>query len=89
MEGVAQDWYYSPEQNQGTPSWSEFIDRCSAPFGPQVCNNTIGALKKLCRTGTMEYKAMFLPMLMRYKNVSEPQQENDKRPTALEFSTAF
>jgi hypothetical protein len=54
-----------------------------------VCNNTIGALKKLCRTGTMEYKAMFLPMLMRYKNVSEPQQENDKRPTALEFSTAF
>jgi hypothetical protein len=32
MEGVAQDWYYSPEQNQGTPSWPEFIDRVQCAF---------------------------------------------------------
>ena len=75
MEGAAQDCYYRLEQNHGTPTWPEFVDKVQRAFGTLARSNPLGALIKLRRIRTVEeYKAQFLPMLAHYRPLQEQDQ---------------
>ena len=75
MDGAAEQWYYSLEQNRGVPTWPQFVDLVNKRFGPPVRSNPFGELTHLRRTGTVrEYEDQFLQLLARREHVTERQQ---------------
>lgn len=72
MTGVAQQWYYRLERNQGVPSWPRFVDHVNLRFGPPIRSIALGELIQLRRTGTVgDYQERFLALLCRCDDMTE------------------
>jgi hypothetical protein len=42
MQGIAQQWYYRLERNQGTLTWTRFMELANVHFGPPTHTNPLG-----------------------------------------------
>jgi hypothetical protein len=75
MQGVAQQWYYRLERNQGTPTWARFTELTHQRFGPPSRSNPLGELCHLRRQGSVaDYMEAFLTHLSRCDTITEPHQ---------------
>jgi len=75
LEGIAQQWYYHLERNQGVPTWPRFVELVNLRFGPPTHSNPLGELINVKRTGSVDdYQEQFLTFLARCADVTEPQQ---------------
>jgi hypothetical protein len=73
MQGVAQQWYYRLERNQGTPTWARFTELANQRFGPPSRSNPLGELCHLRRQGSVaDYTEAFLTHLSRCGTITEP-----------------
>ena len=76
MKGIAALWYYQMEKEFGVVFWPRFSDFVNMRFGPPIRFNSLGELKELQRTGTVEYQRQFLALLCRCDNLW-PQHQID------------
>ncbi|XP_014660203.2 uncharacterized protein LOC106804166 [Setaria italica] len=77
LKGVASQWYYQLKRDFGVVSWPRFAKFVTLRFGPPIRSNTLGELKVLYRTGTVEeYQRQFLTLLFRYDQLG-PQHQID------------
>jgi len=75
LQDAASQWYYRLEQNQGIPTWTQFVDGINRCFGPPLRSNPLGELTHLRHTTTVdEYQDKFLVLLVRCEGVTELQQ---------------
>jgi hypothetical protein len=75
MQGVTQQWYYTLEHNQGTPTWARFTELVNQRFGPPSRSNPLGELCHLRRQGSVaDYTKAFLTHLSRCDTITEPHQ---------------
>ena len=75
LQDAASQWYYRLEQNQGIPTWTQFVDGINRRFGPPLRSNPLGELTHLrCTTTVDEYQDKFLVLLARCEGVTESQQ---------------
>jgi hypothetical protein len=75
MQGVAQQWYYRLERNQGTPTWACFTKLVNQRFGPPSRSNPLSELCHLRRQGPVaDYTEAFLTHLYRCDTITEPHQ---------------
>jgi hypothetical protein len=75
MQGVAQQWYYRLECNQGTPTWACFTELVNQRFGPPSRSNPLGELCHLRRQGSVaDYTEAFLTHLSHCDTITEPHQ---------------
>ena len=44
LEAAASQWYYRLEQNQGVPTWPQFVDAINRRFGLPLRSNPLGEL---------------------------------------------
>lgn len=66
LEGAAAEWYCHLERDTGVPSWPRFVDYINLRFGPPIRFNTLGELKELRRSGSVEeYQRRFLALVCR------------------------
>ena len=64
MQGVAQQWYYRLEHNQGIPTWPCFSQLANQRFGPPTRSNPLGELCHLRLQGFVaDYMEAFLAHL--------------------------
>lgn len=54
LTGVAQQWYYQLERDEGVLSWSRFAEFINMRFGPPIRSNPLGKMVHLRRTGAVE-----------------------------------
>lgn len=52
LTGIAQQWYFQLERDEGEPNWLNFKDYVNLHFGLSICHNPLGELKALHQTGT-------------------------------------
>jgi hypothetical protein len=72
MQGVAQQWYYMLERNQGIPTWPCFSQLANQRFGPPTRSNPLGELCHLCLQGSVaDYTEAFLAYLSRCDTLTE------------------
>jgi hypothetical protein len=75
MQGVAQQWYYRLERNQGTPTWARFMEVANLHFDPPSRSNPLGELCHLRLQGSVtDYMEAFLAHLSHCATLSEPHQ---------------
>lgn len=75
LTGMAQQWYYLMECDEGEPPWHLFKEYCYLRFRPPIRNNFLGELAKLRAVGTIEdYQEKFLALLCRADSLSSSQQ---------------
>ena len=71
LDGIAAEWYYQMERDFGMVSWPRFVEFVNLRFGPPIRTNSVGEIKALLRTGTVEeYSRHFLALLSRCDNLS-------------------
>lgn len=71
----AHQWYFQLERDEGEPNWRNFKEYLNLRFGPSIRYNSLGELKELTQTGTVEdYQAKFLAILCRANNLKLRQQ---------------
>jgi hypothetical protein len=71
LDGTAAEWYYQMERDFGMVSWPHFVNFINLRFGPPICSNSIGEIRALFRTSTVEeYSRCFLALLSRCDHVS-------------------
>ncbi|WVZ92138.1 hypothetical protein U9M48_038225 [Paspalum notatum var. saurae] len=77
LDGMAAQWYYQMESEFGVVSWPRFVDFVNMRFGPPIRSNSLGELKTLVRSGSIEdYQRQFLALLCRCSNLT-PQHQVD------------
>jgi hypothetical protein len=54
LDDTVAEWYYQMERDFGMVPWPRFVDFINLRFGPPIHSNSIGEIKALFRTGTME-----------------------------------
>ena len=54
LTGVAQQWFYQLERDEGVLAWPRFADFVNMRFGPPIRSNPLGELAQLRRTGSVE-----------------------------------
>jgi hypothetical protein len=75
LDGAAALWYIQLERDLGIVSWPRFAEYANLRFGPPIRSNTLGELKDLQRTGTVEeYQRQFLALLCRCENLTRQHQ---------------
>lgn len=52
LDGVAAEWFFALERDNGVMLWPRFIDFVNLRFGPSVWSNPLAELKALCLTST-------------------------------------
>ena len=71
LEDTAAEWYYQMEHDFGMVSWPRFVEFINLRFGPPIRSNSVGEIKALIRTGTVEeYSRRFLALLSRCDDLS-------------------
>lgn len=66
MEGIAQQWYYALERNQGVLTWPRFVEFVNLRLGPPTRSNPLGELVDVRRTGSVaDYQERYLTFLAR------------------------
>ena len=66
LDGVASEWYFQLERDFGMISWTRFAEYLNLRFGPPIPSNSLGELKELKRTSSVEeYQRCFLALLCR------------------------
>ena len=64
LDGTAAEWYYQMEHDFGMVSWPRFVEFVNLRFGPPIRTNSVGEIKALVCTGTVEeYSRRFLALL--------------------------
>lgn len=64
LDGVEAEWYYALEWEHNLVSWARFAEFLNLCFGPPIRSNSLGELKELYRTGSMEdYQRQFRALL--------------------------
>lgn len=59
------------ERDFGMVPWPRFVEFVNLRFGPPICTNSVGEIKALVRSGTVEeYSWCFLALLSRSDNLS-------------------
>jgi len=77
LDGVAAEWYFQLERDHGLVSWARFGEYLNLRFGPPICSNSLGELKELKRTASVEeYQRRFLALLCRCDDLT-PQHQID------------
>lgn len=77
LEGVAAEWFYALERDNGVISWAQFVEFTNLRFGPPIRSNPMAELKDLYRTGTgEEYQRQFSLLLCRCNDLTAMQQVN-------------
>jgi hypothetical protein len=77
MDGTAAEWYYTLEHEYGLVSWTRFIEFVNLRFGPPLRLNSLGELKELMHTGSVEeYQRQFLALLCRCEGLSAAHAMN-------------
>jgi hypothetical protein len=51
LTGIAQQWYFQLERDEGEPNWRNFKEYINLRFGPSIRHNPLGELKELIQTG--------------------------------------
>lgn len=75
LTGVAQQWFYQLERDEGVLTWPRFADFVNMCFGPPICSNPLGELAQLRRIGSVEdYQRQLLALLCRTDPLSPMQQ---------------
>jgi hypothetical protein len=75
LDGVATQWFFQLERDLGVISWPRFADYTNLRFGPPIRSNTLGKIKELQRTGSVEeYQRQFLALVCRCKNLPRQHQ---------------
>lgn len=75
LTGVAQQWFYQLERDEGVLAWPRFTDFVNMRFGPPIRSNPLGELAQLRRTGSVEeYQRQFLALLCRADPLSPTQE---------------
>lgn len=73
--GVAQQWYFQLEHDEGEPIWRNFKEYVNLHFGPSIRHNPLGELKELRQTSTVEeYQGKFPAILCRAEHLQPRQQ---------------
>ena len=54
LDGVAAEWYFQLERDSGMISWTRFAEYLNLRFGPPIHSNSLGELKELKRTSSVE-----------------------------------
>jgi len=70
LDGITTKWYYQMDHDFGMVSWPRFVEFVNLRFGPPIRTNSVGEIKALVRTGTVEYSRRFLALLSRCDNLS-------------------
>jgi hypothetical protein len=71
MDGAAAEWYYALEREYGMVPWNRFTEFVNLRFGPPLRSNSLGELKELQRTRSVdEYQRQFLALLCRCDGLS-------------------
>ena len=75
LTGIAQQWYFQLERDEGQPNWDQFKELCHMRFGPPTRSNPLGELTRLRQTGSVsEYQTNFLALLCRADHLLPLQQ---------------
>jgi hypothetical protein len=75
LDGVAVQWFFQLERDLGVISSLRFAEYVSLRFGPPIRSNTLGQIKELQRTGSVEeYQRQFLALVCRCENL--PRQHH-------------
>jgi hypothetical protein len=70
LDDTVAEWYYQMERDFGMVPWPRFVDFINLRFGPPIHSNSIGEIKALFRTGTMEeYSQRYLALLSHCDNL--------------------
>lgn len=71
LDGTATEWYYQMECNFGMVYWLHFFEFVNLRFGPPIRTNSIGEIKALICTSTVEdYSWRYLALFSRCENLS-------------------
>lgn len=70
LDGAAADWYYQMDRDFCLISWPRFVDFVNLRFGPPIPSNSLGEIKALQRTGTVDYSRRFLALLSRCEELT-------------------
>ena len=54
LDGVVSEWYFKLERDYGMISWARFAEYLNLRFGPPIRSNSLGELKELKRTSSVE-----------------------------------
>jgi hypothetical protein len=54
LDSTTAEWYYQMERDFGMVSWPRFVDFINLCFGPPIRSNSLGEIKALFCTGTVE-----------------------------------
>lgn len=74
LDGAAAEWYFQLERDHGL-SWARFGEYLNLRFGPPIRSNSLGELKELKRTASVEeYQRRFLALLCRCENLTAQHQ---------------
>lgn len=71
LDGTAAEWYYQMERDFGMVSWPRFVEFVNLRFGPPIGSNSIGEIKALFCTSTVEeYSRRYLALLSHCDHLS-------------------
>jgi hypothetical protein len=71
LNGTATEWYYQMERDFGLVPWPWFVEFVNLRFGPPIRSNSVGEIKALVRTGSVEeYSRRFQALLARCDHLS-------------------
>jgi hypothetical protein len=54
LDGAAAEWYFQLEKEHGVVSWARFGHFLNLRFGPPIRSNSLGELKELKKTASVE-----------------------------------
>ncbi|KAJ4758083.1 polyprotein [Rhynchospora pubera] len=75
LVGIAQQWYYQLERDEGLLSWARFKEMCHLRFGPPIRSNPLGELMHLRQTDSVDdYQQRFGALICRADSVTPTQQ---------------
>lgn len=75
LTGIAQQWYYQQEHDEGILSWSRLVDFVNMCFGPPIRSNPSEELTQLRHTGSVEeYQRRLFALLCRTEPLSLLEQ---------------
>jgi hypothetical protein len=75
LDGAAVQWFFQLERDLSVVSWPHFADYANLRFGPPIRSNTLGELKELQRTGSVEeYQRQFLALVCHCDHLSWQHQ---------------
>jgi hypothetical protein len=105
MDGTAVECFYALEREYGLMPWTRFAEFVNLRFGPPLRSNSLGELKELRRTSSVEeYQRQFLALLCRCEGLfvvhamnlfttglGEPMTSDVKmqRPVDLQFAMSL